>query len=69
MERRNTLNETLYLLLFHQLRIGTIVYDSRAENGSSERTIYFFCVDVFQFTIKYEFIPFFPQTDRRFPSQ
>lgn len=47
-----------YLLLLHQLGIGTVVNNIRSEDGCCEFAIDFFCIHVFELPIENKLIAF-----------
>ena len=53
----------LYLLLLHELRIGTIIYNILAKYRRGQRSIDFFRIYIFQLPIQYEIVAFRAQAD------
>lgn len=58
-----------YLFLLHELCVGTIIYHILAENGSSQRAVYFFRIEILMLPIQDEVIPFDSQANSSFPSK
>ena len=54
----------LYLLLLHEFRIGTIIYNILAKYRRGQRSIDFFRIHIFQLPIQYEVIALRAQADR-----
>ena len=58
-----------HLLLFHELRVGTVIDDVLAENWGGERGVDIFSIDILQFAVEDEFIAFGADIDSHLPPE
>ena len=58
-----------YLLLLHELRVGTIVHNILAKDRSRERTVDLFCIHISQLSVQDEVVALRAQTYCRLLAQ
>lgn len=51
-----------YLFLLHELRVRTVIHNIASKDGSREWAIYLLRVDIFQFAVEDEVVPFRSKT-------
>lgn len=54
-----------YLLLFHQLRVRTIIYNVTTEDGGRENRVNILCICILVFSVEYEVVPLGAEADGR----